>query len=68
MGIIVNIEKYNFTKIIINTALIAFLVFAGFVYLEITYINKEIQAMKNNRELLIEHRLNKIEETVGLVE
>ena len=58
----------NITKIIINTALIAFLVFVGFVYLEITYINKEIQAMKSYREMLIDHRLNKIETKMELVE
>lgn len=68
MSINVNIENYNLTKIIINTVLIAFLVFVGFVYLEITYINKEIQAMKSYREMLIDHRLNKIEAVVGLVE
>ena len=58
MSINVNIESYNLTKIIISTALIAFLVFVGFVYLEITYINKEIQAMKSYREILIDHRLS----------
>ena len=68
MSINVNIENYNLTKIIISTALIAFLVFVGFVYLEITYINKEIQAMKSYREMLIDHRLNKIETKMELVE
>lgn len=68
MSINVNIENYNLTKIIISTALIAFLVLVGFVYLEITYINKEIQAMKSYKEMLIDHRLNKIETEIGLVE
>jgi len=68
MSINVNIESYNLTKIIISTALIAFLVFVGFVYLEITYINKEIQAMKSYREILIDHRLSKIETKMELVE
>ena len=68
MSVNVNIENYNLTKIIISTALIAFLVFVGFVYLEITYINKEIQAMKSYREILVDHRLSKIEAVVGLVE
>jgi archaellum component FlaF (FlaF/FlaG flagellin family) len=68
MSINVNIENYNITKIIINIALIAFLVFVGFVYLEITYINKEIQAIKSYREILIDHRLARIEEVIGLIE
>ena len=68
MSVNVNIENYNLTKIIISTALIAFLVFVGFVYLEITYINKEIQAMKSYREILIDHRLSKIETKMELVE
>lgn len=68
MSINVNIENYNLTKIIVSTALIAFLVFVGFVYLEITYINKEIQAMKSYREMLIDHRLARIKTKMELVE
>ena len=48
--------------------LIAFLVFNIGICFEINDINEEIKAMKNNRELIIDHRLNKIEEAVGLVE
>ena len=50
------------------TLLIAFIVFNIGVCFEIHDINTEIKTMKNNGELLIDHRLNKIEETVGLVE
>ena len=50
------------------TLLIAFIVFNIGICFEIHDINEEIKNMKNNRELLIDHRLNKIEETVGLVE
>lgn len=65
---VANIKNYNLTKIIISTTLIVFIIFVSFVCLEITYINKEIQAMKDYREMLTEHRLNKIEELMGLVE
>jgi len=48
--------------------LIAVIVFNIGIYFEIHDINEEIKTIKSNRELLIDHRFNKIEEVVGLVE
>lgn len=61
-------NKSVLMMILKRTAGVAAIVFSVAVCFEIHYINEEIKSMKSYREILIDHRLNKIEETVGLVE
>lgn len=64
----INSDTSQIIRVLKYVLVIAFLVFNIGICFEIHDINEEIKTMKNNRELLIEHGLNKIEETVGLVE